>query len=493
MSAEPREKTFDSFLRVYFSLILPFCFVWAVTAALEMGSMGARVIQLWQYPAVLLFGAGKMLVDRLFKLNKATMVTIFRELILAGAAALGLSLLLSWAPMLVTGIAPAPGHVGYLCGAFMVQWLITFRVDVLFLEHRRVRSFIRRDAAGGGHTEAVQRNPLIADLAGVLRRIRTHLLTLLMAYVGLLALLGWMTGSFDATGLAAGGVFLLVFFFGMFFLKILGDEQRRFCEGLFVPVDDRRRRLAAVVPILVFTAIIALMLASNRPLVDLSGLKFLLPSTTRMKPPDPGPTPEQSWLAWVEKLREIAPRAPGDWVRFVETGLYVLLGAAVIGFILLPLFSRAFRKALREKRLGRLLKQLWGRLGRWLVRLARALGRLFGRAVGEESGVPRGAPGSRKMAGSRRTAPVHREREAHRLVRQFRRLQRWSAARKMPYRRGQTAAEYINAIGGRYPGERERLGVILEVFERGLFSGRVLGRDDLHRYGESIHTVIRLR
>ncbi len=68
---------------------------------------------------------------------------------------------------------------------------------------------------------------------------------------------------------------------------------------------------------------------------------------------------------------------------------------------------------------------------------------------------------------------------------------RWAADRRIRYRFGQTAAEFVAAVERRFPGERERLRLILETFERALFSPRPVTRDEERRYAECVRAVTR--
>jgi hypothetical protein len=200
-------------------------------------------------------------------------------------------------------------------------------------------------------------------------------------------------------------------------------------------------------------------------------------------------------LRWLDYLRRQTAGEKSAFAIFMDYVIYVFLGLLLLLFLVFPLFSRSVRKLLRLKRLRDFIKRTIIQCRDWIVLAVAVIKDFFrrrsaGRTDGEKGTVKR-ADDWRKSTGE---MPVLRwAREEHRIVRQFRRLQRWAAGKRIHYRRGQTATEYVEEIAGRYPVQRERLIFILETFEQALFSNHFLTREEMRRYFENIRAVTRKR
>jgi hypothetical protein len=496
------EKAYDATVSVLLALALPFCFIWTLTATLEAWVFSATLIRPWHYLLFAGAGALKMVLDRVIKQEHTAPMALFREILLVGAGAFGLVCLVSGEGLPFPGWPPIGPVSFYLWLAVLVQWFLAFRIDLLLLERSRLAGFIRAEALRGENREALRRSAFVGQLGGALRNLKLTLFLTAIALAILVVVAGWLAQAAFGRALSGGNlpaaaVFLAVEFVASLAVSLYGEEQRRFSEGLFAPRGGRARRFLVALPILVFSVALALLAAGDRPVIDLSPLRLELPKAAQVPPPQK-PAQDETMKGYeklAENLKKLGVEPSPEFKAALQFILYALLAALVGLFIVFPFFSRRFREALKAWRPWRSLKKLARRAFGWACRLAAAcaafLERLFGRArsAGEER-TQRGADGPGALSAA--AGGIRAERETNRIVRLFRRLQRWAAGKKIYYIYGQTAAEYVAVIAGRFPAGRERLADVLAVFERALFSAHLVGRDDLRAYAENIRAVTRL-
>lgn len=361
-------------------------------------------------------------------------------------------------------------------------------------------SALRTAAAGGEPGEAPRRSPLLGEIDQVLRNVKLTLVVLAVIVSLFILAPGCVPSAQRGLNPLPPAVFFAVVFAGGLAVGFYQEERRRFSEGLIAPAESasvaRPRRFLVPFAILVFSVLLSLFAAGDRPFINLSSL--IQQGNPRVIP-RASPPPGDAFAAFTQFAKNLNGVKGGPSSQFtaaLNVVLLALLCGLIALFLVSPLFSRRFRDALKAWRPGLAVRRLIRRLGGWAGRLAAAVGaffsRLFARAEPSRIGTARGGDAAGGK-GARGAAGVRGERETNRVIRLFRRLMRWAADRNLAYRRGQTAFEYVASIAVRFPAEQERLRLVLETFERALFSGRSVGREELRRYGESIREVTRLR
>ncbi|MFP4566607.1 MAG: DUF4129 domain-containing protein [Spirochaetaceae bacterium] len=275
-------------------------------------------------------------------------------------------------------------------------------------------------------------------------------------------------------------------------------------------------------------------LATAAGIVVLGALALSLPFARNASPLSPAAVPGwfEALRAWFSSLPEadlpdprrftmnpaegvlgdypLSPRmvaASRFWDTFSRVFRTVALAvgaAAVAAFVVWPVFSRHFRRQVREARPARrLLEYLLGILSlaalvlHTLSRLARSLlhGVAGGRGRREVAGRSRDGSGDSE-ATTGRTAPtyaraLHLRRQRHVILRKLDEIAEEGKKKGVPFEPFQTAREYSRTLQQDHPALTGALGTVVHTAEQALYSHHPLARGQLRSFTEAARSVVR--
>jgi len=207
-----------------------------------------------------------------------------------------------------------------------------------------------------------------------------------------------------------------------------------------------------------------------------------------LEPPRVEETPQQQLPPeMMELLEQTEDRQPPLWLRIIARLLERLaIGALIVGGVVLlfgPLFSPAFRKALKEFRPRPFLQELL----RNLRRRMRIIGRLIRSGFWRRRRRPEDETEEHAEANEawreRQWKPgIRKQRQMDRVVRVFVDVTRWGEKRGLRYTRNQAATEYLRAVAVLRPERYTDAHAVADTFCEARFSRHLLTRAQMREY-----------
>lgn len=392
---------------------------------------------------------------------------------------------------------------GYQLLIMLTAYGVASTLAGVFSDHAwLMKSVYRHKAVAERHEALRDMQFVIADTMKSLTHAR-HVLTTGFALMVVIILVGWINGQFPST---AGLVLLvgsgMLRYLVQTSIEAIADEYRYLGDGGRLPGRYRRRRLAHASALLLVAAVGAISIAGNRSLVPYSYLQGffawfsgLFPQMDLQAPP---PQIDQQYEVFQRIAEGIAlGEDPGDPPAFLQSLLMILQGmlrAAIVGslfmFLTAPLFSRSFRRNVRDLGFCRAILE-------W-VHSVRRSAMLFFRALGQR--IRRvSVPGWQRTGGTRERAAgrddtaqsPQKTRELAAFSRRFMRLSRWAQKRGVGRRGGEAPGEFAERLAKRYPQLATTFVSIGRLYEKNLYSDDLLSVDDAKRLNASFHEVLR--
>ena len=392
--------------------------------------------------------------------------------------------------------------------AVTAAWLIAF---VLHNRLRGRESLLR--AFSGKYGEGLRHAVLERqrDMAATVRQLRSArgLIGGLFAFLTGLAI----AGTLDVVGISVlrpgSGAFAMLVLYGISGVTVIGtlntfiQEYEANGEGLAIPLRFQRRRTTAVAGLLVLVLVLSFALSRSQSILPLEAIgnlfRWLSSLLTRdgaeVEPPRIPPPPMGLPLYLRQLIGDLEPRVPPLILRLLARLIeQLVITALVLGgaFLLFgPIFSPAFRQALRELRPRDFLAGLW----KDFARRMRIVVRFFRHGLRRRH--HRNAPAGRERADATAEAwqdgrwkpGLRKRREMDRVVRVFVDITDWGARHGIRYLRSEAAREYLQRIAELRP-ERYRDSVtVAETFCEARFSRHLVGRERLREY---VHAAKRI-
>jgi hypothetical protein len=386
--------------------------------------------------------------------------------------------------------------------AATVAWLIAY------VFHDRLRGRESLLQAYHGKNGAVLRRAVLErqhDMAltvGHLRKARGLMAGLFALQVVLLLLahLDFLETSAIREG---GGAFVMLIFYGVSAIATIGNlntfiqEYAANGEGLPVPLRFHRRRSLAAAALIVLVIILSFALSRNESILPIEAIGdffrwfaslFERDVEFAPEPPPPQQTPQQPIPPeMLELLEQGEDQRPPLWLRILARLLERLaLGALIVGGAVLlfgPLFSPAFRKALKEFRPRPFLQELL----RNLRRRMRIIGRLIRSGFWRRRRRPEDETEEQTEANeawreSQWKPGLRKRRQMDRVVQVFVDVTRWGEKRGLRYTRNQAATEYLRAVAVLRPERYADAHAVADTFCEARFSRHLLTRVQMREY-----------
>jgi hypothetical protein len=399
----------------------------------------------------------------------------------------------------------AASHVsaGYQLLIMLTAYGVASMLAGVFSDHTWLMKSVYRHKAIAERREALRDMQfVIADTMESLTHAR-HVLTTGFALMVVIILVGWINGQFPSTAglvlLAGSGILRYLV---QTTIEAIADEYRYLGDGGRLPRRYRRRRLAQASGLLCVAAVGAISLAGNRSLVPYSYLQGffawlsgLFPQMDLQAPP---PQINQQYEVFQRIAEGIAlGEDPGDPPAFLQLLLVILQGmlrAAIVGglfmFLAAPLFSRSFRRNVRDMGFRRAILEWVHSVKRSAVLFLRALRQRIRRVS---------IPGWQRTGGTRESATRRGDtaqspqkiRELAVFSRRFMRLSRWAQKRGVGRRGGEAPGEFAERLAKRYPQLATPLVSIGSLYEKNLYSVDLLSANDAKRLNASFREVLR--
>ncbi len=372
----------------------------------------------------------------------------------------------------------------------VLTWLLTGQFLSALRERGNLLSIYEGKSLEERERAMRQHGDVASDALGQLARLRGGVTFMLLLLVGIL-IAG--TVSVGRAGLVS---FVLVLCFAV--LRYVNtavvnstlDELRVYMQGLEVPESFHRQRMAYVVMILVISGVVALLIAGDRSIfpftVILAAIGAFMRFLSHLVPQIPDVERPRSELEYDHVMRDFArpqeevptdPATSALWeqigavIQHVALALGILL---LLGFILSPLFSREFRRALRRLELRHALRA-------WFVELVRRIRRMFA-LVFSAFALFRFRSRVRKRIEEQtggRSTPVTRfgaklsfkkRRQLAAFSRKYARLIDWAQERGTERSPSDTPSEFGARIVRTFQGLAKDVELVTEIYEEGVYS-----------------------
>lgn len=392
---------------------------------------------------------------------------------------------------------------GYQLFIMLAAYGLASTLATVFGDHAGLMKTLYRHRAVSERNDAVRDlRFVIADAMDSLTHAQ-HLLTTGFALMVLIVVVGWINGQFPSTTglglLAASGIsrYLVQTTIGT-----IADEYRYLGDGSRLPRRYRRRRLVQATGLLFVAAVVAFAIARNRSLVPYTYLQAffawlsdLFPQVDVQTPPPQMNEPYEVF----QRIREglALGEETADPPAFLQSLLVILQGmlrAGIVGslilFIAAPLFSRNFRRDVREMGVRRAILEWLRSVRRAAILFFREMAQRI-RRVSVPGRLQNGEKRERASQGVDATQSPRKTRELAMFSRRFTRLLRWAEKRGAGRRRGEAPSEFTERLAQRYPHLAPALLSIGNLYEKNLYSGNLLSRDDAQHLNASFHTVLR--
>lgn len=399
----------------------------------------------------------------------------------------------------------AASHVsaGYQLLIMLTSYGVASTLAGVFSDHAwLMKSVYRHKAVAERHEALRDMQFMIADTMESLTHAR-RVLTTGFGLMVVVILVGWINGQFPSTAglvlLAGSGILRYLV---QTTIEAIADEYRYLGDGGRLPRRYRRRRLAQASALLLVAAVGAISIAGNRSLVPyayLQGffawLSGLFPQMDLQAPP---PQVDQQYEVFQRIAEGIAlGEDQGDPPAFLQSLLVILQGmlrAAIVGgllmFLTAPLFSRSFRRNVRDMGFRRAILEWVHSVKRSAVLFLRALRQRIRRV--SVPGRPRTGGKRERAARQGDTAQSPQKiRELAVFSRRFTRLLRWAEKRGAGRRGGEAPGEFAERLAKRYPQLATTLVCIGSLYEKNLYSYDLLSADDAKRLNASFREVLR--
>jgi hypothetical protein len=448
-------------------------------------------------------------VGNLLYLERAAAANRLRELVIYLSIVYAVVSVLQPGP-LGTRFVPGGAHVAAVVPSALA-WLIGFSLH----NRLRGRESLSRTLADKKHEEL--RRAILDrqhDMALTVKEMRSAngLIVSLFLLLAILASIG-STGILGTRIVGPGSAaFILFVAYSVSAAVVVGaingfvDDYAANGEGLSVAGRFRRRRAIAAAVVIGVVAIVAFGLSRQRSLLPLELLGRLFawlgslfdrrPRAADVPPLVPERSPIDPNLVLRNMLVNMETRMPPLWFRLLIRLLRRLVGAALIGaavlFIFGPLFSPAFRAALKRIRPKSFFTQLWARIVarlRLLIRLLR-------------SGVWRRRHRSRQDESTEEERfeyerpdsfrpSIRKRRQMGRVLTVFLSITRWGETHGLIYSRPSTAAEYLARVRELYPEKYVDSGTVLQTFYEARFSTHLLPLSRMREYVQAAKRITR--
>jgi hypothetical protein len=353
------------------------------------------------------------------------------------------------------------------------------------------------------------------DMALTVKEMRSasKLIVLIFILLSVFAAIG-ASGLFEGPRVfATSAGFMFFVLFSVDAALIIGafngfiDEYAANGEGVSVPARFQRRRLVVAAALVLLVVLLASILSRDhsvlplRAIIDFFARLLELLRGRRNRPPLEIVGSERSLLDPSLQLRnmltELEYRLPPLWLRILGRLLQRLLAAVLVTgvaiFVFGPLFSPAFRAALRRIRPGKFLSELWQRFVQRLRLIWRVLRagpwKRRHKSVWTEDTPPESEPHF-----SRRFRPsLRKKRQMDRVLTVFAAVIRWGADHGLVYSRPMTAREYLRRVPEIVPECYVDVQTLCDVFYEARFSTHLLGFHRMREYVQAAKRITRGR
>jgi len=504
-------------LHLAIALAVPFSFLLAMDGLLRALALSAVVPSAMPAFPVLLLAAGttEIIAGNRLASRKATgFLARLRELLLVFIVSYVIQVVAAGG---LHSLVPSLTGVGVIYGTILVlaQWLMTFAIHTALRE----RDFFHELARGkeGADLKSFVRE--FFDEAGSavngVRRVQRSLVVMLVAVFVLLAV-GLTAGApIGPVLLMLALVHEVLAFLGYAALNQVIEEQGLLGDGMRIPPQLLRRRLAALVAVFVGGMILALAATGKRSLFPSSVLADVLEKigryfASRMKMNykvstggGEGGAAAQEWDLGIGRSPLFAidqgDTSTSRAVRLISLGVLGAAGLLVLYFILRPLFSREGRASLRDAHplrdlaaRGRAILAALRESGRGFVRWLRSPRRTVSRIARTLlDGVQMAVRQTRADRGPAAGAERQRRQRLARTLREFLRIVRWGEKAGVPFRPSMGPLEYATALGGAVGGKRDELREAARAFEEIVFSNHEIGDNVLGDFYRKVDGIVR--
>jgi hypothetical protein len=502
---DARSASLRSLLNPSLAVLLPFLFLQAMDAVVRLGiASGGIPMPPGSLAVVFLMGVARTLVAGFLKREHVSdALSRVREAILLFAAAWLLLTLLSGRPFR-GDFSPANVDLIWPLVLSAAQWLLTTYVhDALQPWEQFLFLFLSRASGKTGHKLAAAAWDMGAEAGeshqglGRLTALATVLEVLsILPYIGLCTVLAVQGNPAPATGITAR--LLLFAVSGVAFMVVLNGfrgEQAVLLAGIAPDPGRSMRRSAGPCAGVLGLFAAALLLPGRRALLPLSVIRRFFewlaglwpkavpipPEPPVMSSSDPMPGGDLSELLGLGAAK-VNPLLT-EIVHIAEIVLAAAAAAAIVWFVIRPLFSRDARRSLRGlhplraaarrlRSLLRFLARLPGALAAWVRSPGRGLSSISRAVI---AGIRESAADARRAAEARdRTRRVARGRAVH----EFRRLARWGGKGGVAFTETEGPMEYVRLLAARWPDKAAPLGEAGLLFEELVYAQAPAGRGE---------------
>lgn len=310
---------------------------------------------------------------------------------------------------------------------------------------------------------------------------------------------------------AGSGAFVFLVLYGISSIAAIGslntfiEEYAANGEGLSVPLRFQRRRSIVASAVILLVLVLAFALSRNESILPVEAIGdffrwlaslFDREADLEMTPPQLQQGPEAEPPPSLQDLIPVEEREPPLWLRVLSRLMERLaITAAIIGGTVLifgPLFSPAFREALKQLKpkqfIIELLRNLQRRL-RVVTRLLRSRLRRRSRRGRPQEETER-AP-SQVWREKQWKPSLRKRRQMDRVVQVFVDITRWGRRHSISYNRTQGAREYLRMVAELYPEHYQDAVFVAQTFCEARFSRHLMPRTTMREYAQAAKRITR--
>ena len=484
----------------FLSIITPFLLLQAIHSIIQSFFPGAMFIMPLQWVVIFLIGVVKVAFNKLYQRERLHNLYLIREFIILAFFLYLVQSLVQGKPV-AASFYPVPGNMyPFILGC--VQWIFTWLVHSSLGGRERFLAAVSAEHMSGAPLRQYLKNGNfdLAEATANLEKIK-HVQRVLFGVFLAFLFAAWMFQTPSDPGrFAAALAFLSAFVISRMLVNLFQREQHFYWEGIATSAVGYGKRVLFALFILAACSVIALLMASGTPILDLSRFQLRLP------------LPSRDWEAYFQPdtnrsdpIRETLDRMSRAWespvtpfLRIIWIMIAVLGCGALLFFLVAPFLSRNFRQYLKTRHPLQSIRRGLEKVVRFFPLLFRQLqsliGALFSRTLRRKRKKRKGVKTLQKKIGKPPgdTPSLGKRLQTDRIIRAFYRVMRWGGRHRLPYAYGQTAIEYAAKLIAHFPAGAEDLQLIVAAFEHALFSRHTLEKTEVHHYMQAVRRVLKL-
>ena len=308
---------------------------------------------------------------------------------------------------------------------------------------------------------------------------------------------------------AGSGAFVFLVLYGVSSIAAIGslntfiEEYAANGEGLSVPLRFQRRRSIVASAIIVLVLVLAFALSRNESILPVEAIgdffRWLASLFNRERELDVAP-PQLQQSPDTEpppSMRDIIPvedREPPLWLRIIARLMERLaITAAIIGGAVLifgPLFSPAFREALKQLKPKQFILELFRNLQRRLRVVRRLLRNSLRRRRRQRGEEQEPLPAESESWRETQWRPnLRKRRQMDRVVQVFVHITHWGRRHNISYSPTQGAREYLRLVAELYPEHYQDAVFVADTFCEARFSRHLVPRTTMREYAQAAKRI----